>query len=276
MPTGRAHIRADSSVVIIPVEVFTKTRNQPLIGLEREHFQLSEDGVPQKIAHFSGEDAPVSIGILVDHSGSMDRSIAVAHAGVAQFLKTANPADQFFLVTFETRPELAFRFTNEPGDIQNALLMARPKGRTALLDAVYMGLNQMRRAVHERRALLVLSDGADNSSRYTSLEVRNALRETNVQIYTIGIAAYDNGPGVLSNLSEESGGAYFPDVNLHNLVDVCEKIGLELRHQYVLAYYPTNPSRDGKWRKVSVKLTPPRGLPPLVTHHRRGYYAPGQ
>lgn len=273
-PLPSPNIRVDTSIVLVPVEVFTKQRYQPVLGLEQEHFRIYEDGIEQRISQFTGEDVPVSVGIIVDHSGSMSSSIHVARAGVAEFLKAANPEDQFFLVQFSNRPEVSVRFTDEPGEIQKAMLFTKPKGRTALLDAVYLALTQMRYARHGRRALLVLSDGADNSSRYTASELRNALRETNVQIYTVGIAAYDNGPGVLKGMSEESGGVYFPDVGIRSLVDVCNKIGLQLRYQYMLGYQPTNRQRDGKWRRVQVRLLPPRGLPKLLTEHRRGYFAP--
>ncbi len=279
----RSSIRVDSTLVLIPVSV-TDPMNRFVTGLEKEHFKIFEDKVEQEVRQFSSEDAPLSVGVVFDTSGSMGNKLTKSRQAVAQFFKTANPEDEFFLVQFNDRPELAVPFTKNVEEIQNRLTFTQSKGRTALLDGIYMAMNQMKKAHNPRKALLVISDGGDNSSRYTESEVKNAVREADVQIYAIGIfeplgsrsrtAEEMAGPGLLQEVSEQTGGRHFPLENLNELPDVAAKIGIELRNQYVLGYTPKNAERDGKYRRVSVKLNQPRGLPPLKAFFRLGYYAP--
>jgi Ca-activated chloride channel family protein len=282
----RADIRVDTTVVLIPVTV-TDPVNRFVTGLEKENFKLSEEKVEQQITHFASEDAPLSIGLVFDTSGSMGNKLRKSREAVSQFFKTANPEDEFFLVQFNDRPEMVMDFTASLEEIQNKLTFTQAKGRTALLDAVYMSLHNMKKkARNPRKALLVISDGGDNSSRYTDSEIKNLVREADVQIYAIGIfepimargrtAEELSGPGLLSELAEQTGGRHFAVDNLNELPDVAAKIGIELRNQYILGYTPTNKERDGKYRKVQVKLAPPKGLPPLRAFYRQGYYAPQQ
>ncbi len=282
-PDRRSNIRVDSTLVLIPVSV-TDPMNRFVTGLEKEHFKLYEDKVEQDVRQFSSEDAPLSVGIVFDTSGSMGNKLAKSRQAVAQFFKTANPEDEFFLVQFNDRPEMVVPFTRSVEEIQNRLTFTQSKGRTALLDGIYMAMNQMKKAHNPRKALLVISDGGDNSSRYTESEIKNAVREADVQIYAIGIfepigarsrtAEEMSGPGLLQEVSEQTGGRHFPLENLNELPDVAAKIGIELRNQYVIGYTPKNVERDGKYRRVSVKLVQPRGLPPLKAFFRLGYYAP--
>jgi VWFA-related protein len=216
----------------------------------------------------------------------MGAKLQKSRQAVAQFLKTANPEDEFFLVQFNDRPELTVPFTPDSEELQNRLTFIESKGRTALLDGIYMAMNQMKKARNPRKAILLISDGGDNSSRYTESEVRNAVREADVQIYAIGIfepiAGRGRtpeelaGPGLLTELTEQTGGRHFAVDNLAELPDVAAKIGLELRNQYVLGYVPKNITRDGKYRRVQVKLVKTNGLPPLRAMYRTGYYAPAQ
>ena len=278
-------IRVDTNLVLINVTV-TDPLNRFVTGLEAEHFKLLEDKTEQKIATFASEDAPLSVGLVFDASGSMGSKLQKARLATAQFFKTANPEDEFFLVQFNDRPELTQPFTTNTEEIQNRLTFTQAKGRTALLDGVYMALNQMKKARNTRKAILILSDGGDNSSRYTESEIKNLVREADVQIYAIGIfepvsarsrtAEELSGPGLLSEMAEQTGGRHFPIENLNDLPDVAGKIGMELRNQYVIGYVPTNGNRDGKYRRVQVKLVHPRGLPPLRPFWRQGYYAPAQ
>jgi len=278
-------IRVDTNLVLINVTV-TDPLNRFVTGLEAEHFKLLEDKTEQKIATFASEDAPLSVGLVFDASGSMGSKLQKARLATAQFFKTANPEDEFFLVQFNDRPELTQPFTTNTEEIQNRLTFTQAKGRTALLDGVYMALNQMKKARNTRKAILILSDGGDNSSRYTESEIKNLVREADVQIYAIGIfepisarsrtAEELSGPGLLSEMAEQTGGRHFPIENLNDLPDVAGKIGMELRNQYVIGYVPTNGNRDGKYRRVQVKLVQPRGLPPLRPFWRQGYYAPAQ
>ncbi len=279
-------VRVDIDLVLVNVTV-TDPYNRLVTGLDKEHFEVFEDKTRQDILYFSNEDVPLSLGVVFDLSGSMSRAGKLERAAkaAATFLETANPEDEFFVVHFNDEPHLLTEFTHHAEDIQNSLLTVKAKGRTALLDAVYLALNTMREAHNSRKAILIISDGGDNHSRYSVRDVMSAVREADVQLYAIGI--FDPvgarsepeilwGPSLLKDMSETTGGRLFP-IALHNinqLPDVAEKISIELRNQYVLGYRPSNVQRDGTWRKIKVKLDPPKGLPPLNTYARQGYYAP--
>ena len=282
----RAHpgavIRMNVNLVLVPVTV-TDPMNRLVTGLERQDFEVFENSGKQKITSFASEDAPVSIGIIFDLSGSMTSKLIRARESIVQFIKTANPQDEFFVIGFNDRPELIEDFTSSVDDIQARLATVRSGHRTALLDAIYYGVEKMKQARHERKALLVVSDGGDNRSRYTEGEVRSQVRESDVEIYAIGIfdpyAATPeerSGPILLNDLCEETGGRMFRVDDVSEMSDIAEKISTELRNQYVIGYNPKDLSHDGKWRKVKVKLSPPPGLPPLTVHARTGYYAPLQ
>jgi VWFA-related protein len=284
-PLPRANIRIDTNLVLIPVTV-TDPLNRFVTGLDQDSFKVFEDKAEQKVVSFGSEDAPLSIGIVFDTSGSMGPKLEKSRIAVTEFFKTANPEDEAFLVEFNDRPELVTPFTHNLEEIQNRLTFTQSKGRTALLDGILLALHSMKKARNPRKALVVISDGGDNSSRYTESEIKNLVKESDVQIYAIGI--YEpiqsrgrspeelSGPGLLSDISEPTGGRHFVVENLNDLPDVAAKIGIELRNQYVLGYNPSNSIRDGKYRKVSVKLIQPRGLPPLHAFWRTGYYAPTQ
>lgn len=277
-------IRVDTTLVLINVTV-TDPMNRFVTGLEKEHFKLFEDKKEQSISQFSSEDAPLSIGLVFDASGSMGSKLAKSRQAAAELFKTANPEDEFFLVHFNDKPELVVPFTTNTEEIQNRLTFTQAKGRTALLDGVYLAMNQMKKAHNPRKAVIILSDGGDNSSRYTESEIKNLVREADVQVYAIGIfeavgrgrtAEELAGPGLLTEIAESTGGRHFAVENLNELPDIATKIGIELRNQYVLGYAPMNQTKDGKYRKVQVKLQQPRGLPPLKAFYRLGYYAPVQ
>jgi len=275
-------IKVDVDLVLVPVTV-TDPMNRLVTGLDKDNFTLLEANMRQEIRHFSSEDAPLSLGVIFDLSGSMSNKIGKARDAVVEFFKTANPQDEFFMVTFADKPELIADFTSSVEDIQAKLIMANPKGRTALLDGIYMALSKMRDAKNPKKALLIISDGGDNRSRYTDSEIKAMVKEADVQIYAIGI--FDDvrptpeevrGPYLLSEITDVTGGRTFPVSDVNDLADTAIKIGVELRNQYVLGYRPSNKVRDGKWRKLKVKLTPPKGLPPLNVHSKTGYYAPQQ
>src|SRR6266404_1014106 len=213
--TRRGNIRVESTLVLIPVTV-TDPLNRFVTGLERENFRLFEDKSEQKVTHFASEDAPLSVGVVFDTSGSMGSKLDKSRQAVAQFFKTANPEDEFFLIQFNDRPELVVDFTTRVEEIQNRLTFTQSKGRTALLDAVYMALHKMKKAKNPRKALLIISDGGDNSSRYTESEIKNLVREADVQIYAIGIFEPASsrgrtpeelsGPSLLTEIAEQTGG----------------------------------------------------------------------
>ena len=276
-------IRVDVDLVLVNVTV-TDPFNRLVTGLEQENFRVLEDNVEQEIVHFSSEDVPISIGVIFDMSGSMSNKVDKARLAAVQFFKTANPQDEFFLVSFNDRAELISSFTSSVEELQNRLMYTAARGRTALLDAIYLGLSQMRGARNAKRALLIISDGGDNHSRFNENDIKNFVKEADVQLYAVGI--YDplgsrsrtseelNGPTLLSEMTEMTGGRAFPVENLNDLPDTAAKIGMELRNQYVLGYKPSNHQRDAKWRKVKVKLRPPKGLPPLNVYAKTGYYGP--
>jgi Ca-activated chloride channel family protein len=280
LKTHTKPMRVEVDLVLIPATI-TDPMNRLVTGLERQNFELFENGRRQEIRHFSSEDAPISLGVIFDVSGSMRDKMEKSREAVVEFFRTANPEDEFFMIAFSDKPELLTDFTSSVEDIQGRLVTTIPKGRTALLDAIYLGLNKMGQAHHQKKALLIISDGGDNHSRYTEGEIKNLVKEADVQIYAIGI--FDPvprteeermGPTMLATITDVTGGRTFTIDNPNELADVATKIGIELRNQYVLGYRPNNPVHDGKWRKVKVKLNPPKGLPPLHVYSKTGYYAP--
>jgi Ca-activated chloride channel homolog len=268
--------------VVLAYATVTDPYNRLVTGLDKEDFQVFEDGVQQEVAYFSSEDIPVSIGVIFDMSASMSDKVNKARQSAVQFIKTANPQDEFFLVSFNEHAELTSRFTTSVEDLQSRLMFTAAHGRTALLDGVYLGLSQMKAAHHSKKALLIISDGGDNHSRYSVNDVRNFVKEADVQIYSMGIfeptggATQEEmeGPSLLTELCDLTGGRLFRVSSLDELPDVATKIGMELRNQYVIGYKPSNKNSDGRWRKIKVKVHPPRGLPPLNVFARTGYFGP--
>ena len=278
-------IRVDVDLVLVNVTV-TDPFDRLVTGLEQENFRVIEDGREQEVVHFSSEDVPISIGVILDMSGSMSNKVDKARLAAVQFFRTANPHDEFFMVSFNDHAELISRFTSSVEELQNRLIYTSAHGRTALFDAVYLGLSQMSGAQNAKRALLIISDGGDNHSRYTQANIKDFVKEADVQIYAVGI--YDpigfrdrtpeelDGPTLLAELTEITGGQTFPVENLNDLPDVAMKISMELRNQYILGYKPSKHQHDAKWRKIKVKLRPPKGLPPLNVYARAGYYGHSQ
>jgi Ca-activated chloride channel homolog len=281
-PGQSVHIDVDLAVVNVTV---TDPYDRVVTGLEPDNFRVFENNVEQEIQYFSSEDVPISIGVIFDVSGSMANKIGKAKEATLQFFKTANPQDEFFLVSFNDRAELISAFTSSAEDLQSRLLSASGKGRTALLDAIYLGLSEMRTARNGKRALLIISDGGDNNSRYSEKDIKRLVREANTQLYSVGI--FDpfgnrsrtpeelNGPSLLNEVTELSGGRSFSVENINELPDIATKIGSELRNQYILGYRPSDKSHDARWRKIKIKLRAPRGLPPLGVSAKTGYYGPG-
>jgi Ca-activated chloride channel family protein len=275
-------IRSEVDLVLVPVTV-TDDWNRIVTGLDKENFSVMEGNEIQQLRHFSSEDAPLSLGVIFDMSGSMSDKIEKAREAVIEFFKTANPLDEFFMITFNDRPQLRADFTRSVEDVQAKLVYTVPQGSTALLDAIYMGISKMKDARNAKKALLIISDGGDNHSRYTENEIKSMVKEADVQIYSIGVFTTGAtqpeeiaGPAMLTTISEVTGGRMFTINNPNELADVATKIGIELRNQYVLGYRPKNKTKDGRWRKIKVKLIPPKGLPHLNVYARAGYYAPSQ
>jgi VWFA-related protein len=279
--TPRIHVNTD--LVLIPVTV-TDGKDRLITGLTRDRFRLWDEKVEQSISHFAMEDAPVSIGVVFDSSGSMGVRMTEARAAVTQFIKTANPEDEFSLVQFSDRAQLRQGFTDRVEEIREQLMLIESRGRTALLDAIVLSLNEMRNAKHSRKAILIISDGADNNSRYTAREVKAKLREADVQIYSIGImdpapsrrrTLEDmGGAALLDDIAKQTGGRLFEVDDLDQLPEIAAKIGSALRNQYVLGYPLSTEMRNGKYHRVQVKIARPKGFPSLRASFRGGYLAP--
>jgi VWFA-related protein len=275
----KTNLRADLNLVLVPVTVCDPL-NRPVTGLEKEHFRVFDDNVEQTVTAFAQEDAPVAVGLVFDTSGSMGAKLRTSRQAAAAFFQTANPEDEFFLVEFSDRPKLVVPTTRNTQDIQNQLTFSQSKGRTALLDAVILAMHELKKSSIARKALLIISDGGDNCSRYTETELKKLVREGDAIIYAIGIyggAATPEelaGPGLLTEIAEQSGGRQLPAQG-PDIPDIAAKIGVELRNRYVLGYSPTA-RRDGRYHPVQVKIVPPHGLPALRAFWRRGYYAPSE
>ncbi len=273
-------VRLGVNLVIVPVTVMDPY-DRFVTGLRKEHFEIYDEKVKQEIVFFSEEDAPLSIGIIFDVSGSMREKIGRARVALRRFLDTSHPDDEFFVIAFNHQPQLVQDFTESADTVMSRLILTVPAGRTALYDATYLGIEKVRQGKHARKALLIISDGQDNSSRYTYNQLRDLVKESDVQIYAIGIfGLYERatsnealGRSILEEITSLTGGrAFFPDTPVE-LDDVLTRIALELRHQYSLGFYPTTPPREGEWRRIRVRVNPPRGLPRLTVRAREGYYA---
>ena len=259
----------------------TDSYNRLVTGLDSHHFEVFEDKVKQDISFFSDDDAPVSLGIIFDVSGSMKGKLDRARDALKAFILTSHNDDDFFLVGFNQRANLVAEFTD--GDtLANKLTLVEPKGQTALYDAAYLGIEKVKQGRHNRHAMLLISDGQDNSSRYTYGELRKLLKEAGVQIYCIGIVEMGGGAGgtldmqgqaILEEIAQVTGGKAFFPRSAAELEDATTRIALELRHQYSIGYNPTNVKRDGQWHKIKVNVKGPKGLSNLKVQHKEGYYA---
>src|SRR5215468_6427051 len=272
-------LKVDVDLVLVNA-IVSDAQGRMVTGLSREQFQLWEDKVEQKVEYFSAEDIPLSIGLIFDATGSMSDKISTARDAATTFLKTGNPEDDYFLVTFSQRAQLVQGFTADISRLQNRLLFTPAKGLTPLFDAVYLGLDQMKSASNKRRALLLITDGEDNHSRYSFTNIKEFAKERDVQIFAIGIvnpsgelSMGKTGRAIIEDLVEITGGrAFFPD-SVDELQDICEKIAVELKNQYVLGYHSTNTAKDGKWRKIRLKVNTPKGVSNLSVRGKSGYYA---
>ncbi len=272
-------IRVDASLVLIPVSV-NDPLNRPVTGLEKENFRIFDDRIEQSITQFAMDDEPVAVGLVFDTSGSMGGKLQRSRMAAGAFFNTSNgEEDEFFLVEFDDSPRLKVPLTHDTGEIQAQLTFSRSHGSTALLDAILLALHEMRKSKKRKKALLIISDGGDNHSRYTPREVENVIRESDVLIYAIGVFGGGTtpeeagGPGLLSHIAESTGGRLYEALP-NEMPDIARKIGIDLRNRYVLGYAPANQVRDGRYHRVDVRVVPPRGLPKLRAHWRTGYYAP--
>lgn len=250
-------------------------------GLDKSHFTVLDNKVPQDITFFTDEDAPASVGVIFDVSGSMKGDkVMRAREALSKFVETSHDKDEYFLVGFNTRAQLLIDRTRDADAVLNKLTYIETKGNTALYDAAYLGVEKVTRGAHPKKAILLISDGQDNSSRYTFRELQRLLKESGVLIYSVGITGgggYDSytaqGQAILEELSGVSGGKAFFPASGAEMNEIFERIAIELRHQYSIGYRPTNFTPDGKWHNVKIKVQPPRGMPKLSVRAKDGYYA---
>jgi Ca-activated chloride channel family protein len=280
---GDEQLIVNSDLITLNVTL-TDMYGRFVTGLTKEAFTIFDDKEQQEITFFSDEDAPVSLGVIFDVSGSMGKDkIAKARDALKHFIETSHSGDEYFMIGFNHRSQVLMDRTRDADALLNKLTFVQTKGQTALYDACYLGVEKVTRGAHPKRALLVISDGQDNSSRYTFSELRRVLKESDVLIYAIGItdrgdhSSFDvAGQAILDELAGVSGGrAFFPDTAAE-MNEIFERIAIELRHQYSIGYKPKNFVNNGKWHKLKVKVVPPRGLPRIFVRTKEGYYATTQ
>jgi len=271
----------NTDLITVTVTV-TDTYGRYVSGLGKGAFTILDEKKPQEITYFSDDDSPVSVGVIFDVSGSMGGDkIKRARDALSKFIQTSHNMDEYFLIAFNSRAQLLLDRTRDGNQVLDKLTFVQTRNNTALYDACYLGVEKVQRGTHPKRALLLISDGQDNNSRYTFGELRRLLKESDVTLYGIGILSGSDagssmgmeGQGILDELASVSGGkAFFPRSNAE-MDDIFEQIALELRHQYSIGYKPVNFTNDGRWHKIKVKVTPPRGLPRLFVRSKEGYYA---
>jgi Ca-activated chloride channel homolog len=274
-----ATIRIDVNMALVPVTVLDTTGHN-VMGLDRENFRVFDGTEQRPIVAFAQSDAPVSVGLIFDCSRSMREKFKIARQAPAELFKHLNPDDESFLITVSDQPHLRQDFTNAFNDLQNALLFTNPDGTTSLLDGVYMGLQQLKKAHNPRKALIVVSDGGDNNSRYSLRELATLAAESDTQIFSICLFEHpqtveeQDGPALLTKLSQASGGITYLISQVHEMQTAFGKVGVTLHNQYVLGYYPPESGQSGKYRRITVQLLVPPGLPKLHVYSRNGYYVP--
>lgn len=272
-----ANLRVDTNLVLVPTTV-NDDFNRPVTGLEKDNFRVFEDKAEQPITSFSSDDEPIALGFIFDTSGSMSTLLPQGRDAAAEFLKMGNPEDEFFLVEFDNSPRLVIPLSSNTSEIGLQVAMTKSGGSTALIDGLFMGIHEIHKSKKTKKALVLISDGGENNSRYSPGEIKNAIKESDVLIYTVAITGPFNpdsasGLELLNGVAEMSGAHMF-NAGGNALSDIAEKIGIELRNRYVIGYSPHDQKHDGKFHKIEVKVVPPRGLPKLRAHWRSGYYAP--
>ena len=278
---GTGPVITNVDLITVTVTV-TDTYGRYVSGLGKSAFTIFDEKKPQEITYFSDDDSPVSVGVIFDVSGSMSGDkIKRAREALSKFIQTSHNSDEYFLIAFNSRAQLLLDKTRDGNSVLDKLTFVQTRNNTALYDACYLGVEKVQRGTHPKRALLLISDGQDNNSRYTFKELRRLLKESDVTLYGVGILSGGDagsplgmeGQGILDELANISGGkAFFPRSNAE-MDDIFEQIALELRHQYSIGYKPSDFANDGKWHKIKVKVTPPRGLPRLFVRAKEGYFA---
>jgi len=282
--SARATLHVDSTLVLVPVEV-SDPMNRPVSGLQKEDFRVYDDKVEQTITSFSKENDPIAICLVFDVSSSMTtgtKDLREQRIAAQYFFRSSEPGDEYCVVVLASSAKVAIPLTGNASKADNEIMFAKPGGTTALLDGVYLGLNELKKSKKLRKALIVISDGGENNSRYTPGEVLQALRESEVLVYAVGNFGGNNTDSsypdrvLLRGLTRESGGRMFPPTGIGTIYDFADKVIIDLRNRYVLGFSPTNAAKDGSYHHLEVKIVPPKGLPKLSAHWKTGYYAATQ
>jgi VWFA-related protein len=278
------NLRVNTSLVLVPVSV-SDASNRPVLGLHKSSFRVFDNNVEQQVESLFFEDAPVGIAVVFDTSGSMGPKIRKSRIALARLLETAIPEDEFCLIEFSDKARLTQSWTSDRAEITRSLAGAAPRGRTALFDAIALGLRELKKSAKPRKAIVILSDGGDNRSRLSERELRCIARESDALIYAMGIfegrgihlsLEEIGGPELLEEITEASGGRLFPVSDVNRLPEIATRIGVELHNQYMLAYSPSAMQHDGRHHRVRVQVAPPAGVSALNVDWRAGYRAPIQ
>lgn len=276
----------DVQLVQLPVSVLNKD-GHPVTGLQKDHFQVFEDGVLQEISLFKHEDVPVSVGLVIDNSGSMRNKRESVNSAALTFAKESNPEDESFIVNFDDSAYLEQDFTSSINDLVKALGHLDTRGETALYDALYLSAEHLNEGQKDKKALLLITDGEDNMSKYSLEKVLVKLRQSKATVYVIGLLEENDARGglfskppskrareVLEKFAETTGGrAYFPK-SVDEIEGLCRRIAHDLRNHYTLGYTPSNRKLDGSWRMTTIRLNPPKTVSKVTVRVKQGYYAP--
>jgi Ca-activated chloride channel homolog len=279
-------INVDVELVQLPISVMDK-EGRLVNGLNKENFQVFEDKVQQQIALFKHEDVPVSLGLVIDNSGSMRNKRERVNSAALSFVRESNSDDETFIVNFDDAAYLEQDFTGSIGDLMDALDNLDTRGETALYDAVFLAVDHAKSGKHEKKAVLLISDGEDNTSKYGFNKALEQLKESKVTLYAIGLLEENDDRGglfrkspskkakaALEEFAEATGGqAYFPK-SLNDVEDLCKRIAHDLRNHYTVGYNPTNTKLDGTWREIVVKVNAPKSVSKPTVRTKQGYYAP--
>jgi len=288
-PNDKDTLIVDAVEVNLPVSVLDKD-GHPVDGLKQENFQVFEDKVPQTIKTFRHEDIPLSVGLVIDNSGSMRNKRERVNSAALAFARESNPDDETFIVNFDDSAYLEQDFTASIGDLVDALDNIDARGETALYDAIYLSADHLKSGKKDKKAILLITDGEDNVSKYKFEKVFDTLRQSKgVTLYAIGLLEEDDQRGGLFHpapskkakadlikFAEVTGGQAFFPKNLDEVEDITKRIAHDIRNHYTITYTPTNANLDGTYREITVKVTPPKNMGKITSHAKPGYYAPKQ
>ena len=286
-PNDKDTLIVDAVEVNLPVSVLDKD-GHPVDGLKQENFQVFEDKVQQTIKTFRHEDIPLSVGLVIDNSGSMRNKRERVNSAVLAFAWESNPDDETFIVNFDDSAYLEQDFTGSIGDLVDALDNIDARGETALYDAIYLSADHLKSGNKDKKTILLITDGEDNVSKYKFDKVFDTLRQSKgVTLYAIGLLEEDDQRGGLFHpapskkakadlikFAEVTGGQAFFPKNLDEVEDITKRIAHDIRNHYTITYTPTNANLDGTYREITVKVTPPKNMGKITLHAKPGYYAP--